>query len=308
MLKPSLLRPAACVLGGALLLGGCANPMAQRSEHEERVERKLLDQRLVIETGEPGVLDAPQRRIRVHEQQTFEVTEFQITRRYDRSTPYQAWREAYEMPLGAVAIVAGLGANLVNVATFGQLPQSMTHGWLSYGVAGLNPFMNAPSSGRAEQHLAGVDDAQKNRRLEHSRRPWAKRPVRIQAGRAGFELTCDANGELRMNLLDGPFADQNLQQLAAVVLSVSDLDNNVHAMARLPLSANLRGKLGEARELIYADLEDDDVEQWVHRVRRLSQLGLADEASELEQSLIELTRNDPPLQREFVTALARRSR
>jgi hypothetical protein len=39
------------------------------------------------------------------------------------------------------------------------------------------------------------------------------------------------------------------------------------------------------------------VSQWVHRVKRLSELGLEEEASELEQSLIELTRNDPELQR-----------
>ena len=50
-----------------------------------------------------------------------EVTEFEVTRRYDRYTPYQAWREIYEIPLGAVALVAGVGANIVNVVTFGSV-------------------------------------------------------------------------------------------------------------------------------------------------------------------------------------------
>ena len=59
----------------------------------------------------------------------------------------------------------------------------------------------------------------------------------------------------------------------------------------------------EAHSLIYDDLEDDEVGQWVHRVKRLSDLGLEEEASELEQSLIELTRNDPELQAEFLEAL-----
>jgi hypothetical protein len=53
----------------------------------------------------------------------------------------------------------------------------------------------------------------------------------------------------------------------------------------------------EAHGLIYDDLEDDEVSQWVHRVKRLSELGLEEEASELEQSLIELTRNDPSCSR-----------
>jgi hypothetical protein len=36
----------------------------------------------------------------------------------------------------------------------------------------------------------------------------------------------------------------------------------------------------------------------------LSELGLEEEATELEQSLIELTRNDPELQTEFLKSLA----
>jgi hypothetical protein len=71
----------------------------------------------------------------------------------------------------------------------------------------------------------------------------------------------------------------------------------------LLVSRTLRGKLQEAHDLIYNDLESDDVAQWVHRVKRLSELGLEEEASELEQSLIELTRNDPELQKAFLQAL-----
>ena len=105
-------------LGGALcaalVLAGCANHLPQRSEHEERIERKLLDHSLQIDVGEPRVLELPQRRIRVHEQKTFEVTAYEVTRRYDRYTPYQPWRELYEVPLGAVAIVGGVGANVTS--------------------------------------------------------------------------------------------------------------------------------------------------------------------------------------------------
>jgi hypothetical protein len=46
------------------------------------------------------------------------------------------------MPLGAVAVVAGAGANVERVRPR-QPADSMTHDWLSYGIDGLNPFMNA---------------------------------------------------------------------------------------------------------------------------------------------------------------------
>ena len=290
---------------GALLLSGCANHMSQRSEHEERIERKLLSHSLLIDVGSPAVLELPQRRVRINEQKTFEVTEFDVTRRYDRYTPYQPWREIYEVPLGAVAVVAGVGANVLNIFMFWQLPDSVTRDWLSYGVDGLNPAMNVQSNGRAQQSLAGIEDVQRDSRLEYSSLPWAERPVAVTAGKQTHELTTDRNGVLRLNLLDGPFAEQDLNHVGKLTITVEDAQDETHSDSTLSISSHLRGKLLEAHNLIFDDLEGDDVNQWVHRVKRLSELGLEEEASELEQSLIELTRNDPELQREFLQSLTK---
>ncbi|MER2299877.1 hypothetical protein ACX0KM_06165 [Pseudomonas promysalinigenes] len=305
MSKRSTFTLGGTALCGALLVSGCANQMSQRSDHEERVERKLLEHTLQIDVGEPKVMELPQRRVRIHEQKRFEVTDYEVTRRYDRYTPYQPWREIYEIPLGAVAVVAGIGANVVNVFALGNLPQSMTHDWLSYGVDGLNPFMNAPSNGRAQQNLAGISEVQKDKREEFTSIPWSERLVEVKAGKMTHELTTDKNGVLRLNLLDSPFSEQHLNHVGTLHLQVVDEDNGVRGDASLLVSATLRDKLREAHELIFDDLEDDDVGQWVHRVKRLSELGLEEEASEMEQSLIELTRNDPELQQEFLSALTK---
>ena len=305
MSKRSTFTLGGTALCGALLVSGCANQMSQRSDHEERVERKLLEHTLQIDVGEPKVMELPQRRVRIHEQKRFEVTDYEVTRRYDRYTPYQPWREIYEIPLGAVAVVAGIGANVVNVFALGNLPQSMTHDWLSYGVDGLNPFMNAPSNGRAQQNLAGISEVQKDKREEFTSIPWSERLVEVKAGKMTHELTTDKNGVLRLNLLDSPFSEQHLNHVGTLHLQVVDEDNGVRGDASLLVSATLRDKLREAHEQIFDDLEDDDVGQWVHRVKRLSELGLEEEASEMEQSLIELTRNDPELQQEFLSALTK---
>ncbi|WP_395599265.1 hypothetical protein AB4P95_15500 [Pseudomonas sp. A1437] len=305
MFKRNTLGLGGTALCGALLVSGCANHMSQRSEHEERVERKLLDHRLQIDVGEPKVLELPQRRVKINEQKTFEVTEFEVTRRYDRYTPYQPWREVYEIPLGAVAVVGGVGANVVNVFALGNLPDSVTRDWLSYGFAGLNPLMNVQSNGRAQQNLAGIDEIQRDKRTEYSSLPWSERPVQVKAGKQTFEMTTDRNGVLRLNLLDSPFAENDLNHVGKLQISVEDAKDDVHSDSSLMISSHLRGKLLEAHGLIYDDLEDDEVSEWVHRVKRLSELGLEEEASELEQSLIELTRNDPELQAEFLKSLTK---
>ena len=298
---------AAATLGGSLLLSGCANQLPQRSDQEARSERKLLEHSLSIDVGEPATLELPQRRIRIQEQKTFAVTDYEVTRRYDRYTPYQAWRELYEVPLGAVAVVAGVGANVLNVVLLGNVPESATRGWIEYGFAGLNPAMNVESNGRAEQNLALLSDKRLDQRTEYTTLPWAERPVQISAGKQSFELTTDRRGILHLNLLDGPFAEQDASRIGKLTLRVEAPEDGSHSEASLLVSRNLRGKLQEAHALIYDDLEDDDVERWVHRVQRLSQLGLEEEASELEQSLIELTRNDPELQKEFLDLLLKKA-
>ncbi|SEJ11441.1 hypothetical protein SAMN04244572_02799 [Azotobacter beijerinckii] len=305
MLTQSSLRLGAA-LCGALLLAGCANQLPQRSEHEERVERKLLSHSLQIDLGEPAMLDLPQRQVRIHDQKTFEISEFEVTRRYDRYTPYQPWRELYEIPLGMVAVVAGLAANALNVAAFGTLPDLATEGWIDYGFAGLNPAMNIESNGRAQQNLARLDEQLKERRTEHSSLPWAERPVSVGTGARTYELLTDRHGALHLNLLDSPFSLQDVR-VARLQLNVADPQDDTRAEAVLPVSRSLGGKLREAHDLVYADLESDEVGQWVHRVKRLAALGLEEEASELEQSLIELTRHDPELQQEFLADLQKRA-
>ncbi|AMA45072.1 hypothetical protein ACI2KE_12775 [Pseudomonas monteilii] len=303
MSKRSTHTLAGAALSGALFVSGCANQMSQRSEHEDRVERKLLEHTLQIDAGEPQVMELPQRRVRVTERRRFEVTEFEVTRHYDRYTPYQPWREVYEIPLGAVAVVAGLGANVVNVFALGKLPDSVTRDWLEYGVAGLNPFMNVQSNGRAQQNLASLSETRKGQREEFTNLPWVEHPLEVKAGKLTHEFATDDNGVVRLNLLESPFAEQDLSRIGTLHLQAADEENGIRGDATLLISDKLRRALPEARRLVFDDLEDDDVSHWVHRIKRLAELGLEEEASDLEQSLVELTRNDPELQHDFLQSL-----
>jgi hypothetical protein len=129
-------------------------------------------------------------------------------------------------------------------------------------------------------------------------------PGQVKAGKQTLRADHRPQRRLRLNLLDSPFAEHDLNHLGKLQISVEDA-RTMHSDSSLAISSTLRGKLLEAHGLIYDDLEDDEVSQWVHRVKRLSELGLEEEASELEQSLIELTRNDPELQTEFLKSLTK---
>lgn len=285
-----------------LLLAGCANQQAGYSEQESRLERQPLATELQIDVGDP-VLDLPQRHIRVLEQKTFDVSQVDITHHYARYTPYEFWRELYEIPMGAVTLIAGLGANLVNLITLGQVPEQVTRGWIEDGLAGLNPFMNVQSSSRTVELLSDTQEQRRHRREQDSSLPWADKPVNVQLGEQRYLLHTDRNGVLRLNLLEPPFNGQSVAAFKHIEIQAQMAPENTPTLASLELSPELQNRLQEAQNLILDDLESESVQQWVFRIRRLNELCLQEEAQDLEKNLVELTRLDPELQREFLQAL-----
>lgn len=132
--------------------------------------------------------------------------------------------------------------------------------------------------------------------------PWAERTLTIQLGELAVTRQTDSDGQLRLNLLDEDIVPVDFDQLRVIELD-AQATPEVRAEATLLIDRELRSVLHEASELIYDNLEEDDVEQWVDRIERLRQLGLKEEASQLENMLILLTTGDPHLQGEFVQAL-----
>lgn len=132
--------------------------------------------------------------------------------------------------------------------------------------------------------------------------PWADRTLTIQLGELAVTRQTDSDGQLRLNLLDEDIVPVDFDQLRAIELD-AQATPEVRAEATLLIDRDLRSVLHEASELIYDNLEEDEVSQWVDRIERLRQLGLKEEASQLENMLILLTTGDPQLQGDFVQAL-----
>src|SRR5690606_27880154 len=121
-----------------------------------------------------------------------------------------------------------------------------TRDWINYGFAGLNPALNTESNGRSEQNLASIEEKQRDKRVEYMSLPWAERPVQVRAGAQTYELMTNRSGVLHLNLLDGPFAEQDISRVGTLQLSVEDPQDNSRSEAMLIVSPALRGKLVEA--------------------------------------------------------------
>lgn len=156
---------------------------------------------------------------------------------------------------------------------------------------------------RVSQYDAGGNLLDQHRQYQSL--PWANRPVEVQLGELSVQRETDSEGQFRLNLLDEDIVPVDFDQLRTIELEARH-SAEVHAEAILLVDRELRIVLHEASELIYDNLEEDDVEQWVQRINRLSELGLKEEASQLENMLILLTTGDPHLQGDFIQALDQR--
>ena len=290
------------IAAACLLLTACANHEPQYQELESRIEKTPLETQLQIDPGDP-MLDLPQRRIRFMEQKEVKVTQVETTHYYDRYTPYQAWREFYEIPLGALNLLVGIGANVLDFLSFGNLPERMTQGWIETGLAGLNPFMNITSTERSIDQLVETQEQRQKNHLEASNIPWANKSVVVSLGAHQYPMTTDRNGILRLNLLEAPFNAHSFQELDKIHISAQDPEQPLFAETDLLISPNLCAHLQEARDLILNDLESEDLNHWVFRINRLNALSLEEEAQDLEKNLLELTQNDPELHQELLHAL-----
>ncbi|HDZ56252.1 MAG TPA: hypothetical protein ENI17_10180 [Pseudomonas xinjiangensis] len=183
---------------------------------------------------------------------------------------------------------------------------------VSHGIhmnAGDSVVLNLPQRTIrfTEQSLYSVSEYDRqdvllNQRESFHSIPWATKPVEVIAGQSHTVLHTDADGMLRLNLLDDEFIGLDYENLRVIQL-VAHAEPASRSEVNLLISRELRPKLHEAIALIYDDLEDDNVDQWAYRVQRLAELGLAEESNQLENMLILLTTADPELQGDFVQAL-----
>lgn len=132
--------------------------------------------------------------------------------------------------------------------------------------------------------------------------PWANQPVQVQLRKERLTMYTDANGFLELNLLKEPLARVDILNARRLKLKAR-MGNNSEAELVLPVSPVLRGRLHEVLSLIYDELEGGDVTTWVARIQRLQDLNFPDEAQALQQTLLDLTRNDPELHQQLRTAL-----
>ena len=137
------------VVGCIVLFCGCRNHIKNFDTTMTDYERKVISDVNIIHVLEKDVENGSLR-LRFTGNRENEVKVFEIHNTSSRYTPYQAWRELYEVPVGLIVFPVGLFSHIINIFSFGIFPYQWCWNMDCYGLAALNPFMNTESSTRFE--------------------------------------------------------------------------------------------------------------------------------------------------------------
>jgi hypothetical protein len=192
----------------ALLLAtatGCANSL-RTIELEGGLERRDL-------TTASFEIHAPEGPLRtslvVLEVEMEEVTVSSSTRtvrQVEEVTPYEAARELYEVPGGAVALPLAFVWNAVDVVLLGFIPNEVVEPFTSWSFAALNPFLNAESASRVEQRELGSRVLPATGETQRARRPAASQWLEVSLdGGPAVRMATDERGTLSLFLDELPW-------------------------------------------------------------------------------------------------------
>ena len=179
---------------GSLLLTGCANHFDPEYQLTHKIDRQLTSHTLAIKLDHDEPLDKPELTITVTEAKRFQVTEYEGMARYDVYTPYQGWREAYEIPVGILTLPFAIILSIV--------PSTETPAVLSWSVAGMNPFLNVEDKDRSVRKLLDQDIKPIDEKQEYFEAPLANTAISLQLGDHTVSTSLDDEGKVKLNLLD----------------------------------------------------------------------------------------------------------
>lgn len=237
---------AAC--GVALLAaGGCRNYLQDVDTTTTDYERTVKKQIILVEPQEKNETTG-ELRFKISEHVETEVKVFSVHNTLSRFTPYQGWRELYEIPVGLMIFPVGICSHILNVFSFGIFPYTWCWAMDCYGLACLNPIMNAESDSRYD------DEPQRSRRelvdtkTESTTTLKSRTTVSLRAGESALHQRTDEAGVVGFVLLDlngnGPTLQNGEREVRLFV-------GNARTPAeKWVVSRDLQHRLEEASEAI----------------------------------------------------------
>ena len=139
-----------CTMVSTSFFCGCHNVIRTYDEIEDRIDRTVIGTKhaVVFSPEEPDGFEFSATAANVTKQK---VKKYQVFVRGEMVTPYEGWRECYEIPCGLLLVPVSLCSHIISVFTFGVYPFSFSNYVTDLAYSGLNPCLNWESDTRMEK-------------------------------------------------------------------------------------------------------------------------------------------------------------
>ena len=191
----------AAVFGGALFInGGCANHLRYMDMVTQESDRKVLSTKYDLKLSPETVKDSSYH-IEIHKLESAEIKKYEVRTVKSIATPYQWWREFYEVPAGIGLLPVSLGSHLLFLCSFGILPYDIPKSINELSFTGMNPMLNWEDESRSEDTLKSLDRKMLSHTSENLKTPLAKQNIVVRSGNQHRIYSTDDFGGFDLHFL-----------------------------------------------------------------------------------------------------------
>ena len=289
-------------MGSALFFnGGCANHLRNIDIVSQENDRKVLNTKYELKLSPETIKDSSYH-VEIQKLESAEVKKYEVRTVKTIATPYQWWREFYEVPAGIGLLPVSLGSHLLFLCSFGILPYDVPKTINELSFAGMNPALNWENEARNEETLVSLDRKMLSHTTENVKTPLAKQNIIVRSGNQSKVYSTDDFGGFDLNFL-ALLEKETFFPAARKVSFVLESDEN-NELKRLILTRDYLSKLLWAKTKINAYKMNPTGKNLFDTVIYLEKNGFELLAYTLEESELNRKANDKKFQADFKSAAA----
>ena len=282
-----------------LVLAGCANHLRDTESVSQEDDKKTLSVKYDLKLTPETIRDASYH-VEIEKQESVEVKKFQVNTVKSIVTPYQGWREFYEVPAGIGLLPVSIGSHLLFICTFGILPYDVPKNITNLSFTGMNPALNWENEDRSEENLVSAERKMLSDVTENIRTPLAQQNISVRSEKDNRKFTTDEFGGFDLNFLALNEKDTfypNARKITFVLEGSPEKE-----LKHVILTRDFLSRLSKAKDRINAYRANPSGKDLFDTVIYLEQNGFEQLGYSLEESELARTANDSRFQEEFKAA------
>ena len=292
--------PLLAVFGiSSIFFSSCANHLRDISTVSQEDDKKVLSVKYDLKLTPETIRDSSYH-VEIEKNESLEIKNYQVSTVKAIVTPYQGWRELYEVPAGIGLLPVSIGSHLLFIVSFGILPYDIPKSITDLSFTGMNPALNWENEERSEESLVSLERKMLSDVKENVKTPLAHQAITVRSDKQSRKYTTDDFGGFDLHFLALNSADTFFPSSRKVSFVVDGGKELKHII----LTRDYLARLLRAQARINAYRANPSGKDLYDTVIYLEKNGFDQLSFSLEESELNRTANDRQFQNDFKSAAA----